>query len=486
MSENEVVSLPVVIAGEKRLPGDDAFEIKYDTGLTVRLYRPTVSDAVRMVNSDREALRRLSIDDITVFFDKVAKRWRDPSNPWLKTAFDLGVKTSGYDKHIIQSDIGEIGYALERPHQYDLIEADLGDASSLDEWVKNKAIYYRCWPKGLIAHVMVGNVPRASLFTIYRSLVTKNLTITKVPSRDVVSALCFANCIQETDPDSPITRALSALYWEPESEVENIIIQAADAVSVWGRGATVEALRRRVPGHADFIEFGPKRSLAVVMGEVQDLSRISMKAAFDVVSYDQEACFSVREIFVKGDVARFAELLGYWLDRYRTAIPRRILSKDAEMHVQRARIEASTEGWKVISSEGTDWTIVITDGLAQIQEHPLSRFVYVHPISSIDEVLPNIGRDTQTVSIEPWDDVWKYADALTMAGADRIVPIGRHSKLRPGFIHDGFHPLRRMVRWVAVERPMSYKYQFTAASVSELEWNLYEKVFEDIPQPQSA
>ena len=73
-----------------------------------------------------------------------------------------------------------------------------------------------------------------------------------------------------------------------------------------------------------------------------------------------------------------------------------------------------------------------------------------------------------------------------MAGADRIVPIGRHSKLRPGFIHDGFHPLRRMVRWVAVERPMSYKYQFTAASVSELEWNLYEKVFEDIPQPQSA
>ena len=255
MMSAQMHDLPVLIAGRRKDPGPDAISLDYSEGLTVRLHRPTMADARTMLASDPRPLREMSFDDITIFFAKVRDRWMDPANHWRRIAIELGSRVTGYAERIIESDVEYLGRTLDRPKQYDFVETDLGDAQLLDEWRPSRAVYNRCWPKGIIAHVMVGNVPLASLFALYRSLATKNITIAKVPSRDVVAALAFANCIYDTDPGHPVTRALSCLYWEAASEVEHAVIGGSDVLSVWGRGETVEALKKRVPPGSEFIEF---------------------------------------------------------------------------------------------------------------------------------------------------------------------------------------------------------------------------------------
>jgi long-chain-fatty-acyl-CoA reductase len=479
-----VHDIPVLVGGRQREPGIDPIEIAYADGPTVRLYRPTIDDARAMLSTDPSPLRDLPFDDITIFFTHVRDRWLDPDNHWRRLALELGPRVTGYADHVVRSDVDYLGHTLARQKQYDFVETDLGDPYLLDEWRPDRAVYHRCWPKGIVAHVMVGNVPLASLFALYRSLVTKNITIAKVPSRDVVAALAFANCIYETAPDHPVARALSCLYWPAGSDVEHAIIEGADVLSVWGRGETVEALKAKVPQGREIIEFGPKRSMGVVLPEAGSSRELGARLAFDAVMYDQEACFSLQEVFVAERAEELAQAIAHALACYESTIPRRALSIDQQAHIQRARLEAQADGWQVFAPDDTSWTVVLTDAPTTLQEHPLARFVYVHPFDDLADVLRRIDRDTQTVSLAPWSSLWAVADRFTAAGADRIVPTGRMTRFRPGLTHDGFRPMARMVRWVSVERDISFKYKFTDVAKDVYDARLYGVALD--PQPSDG
>jgi len=466
---DERLELRALIAGELREPVGDVFEFEYGSDLTVALPKPDEGDAKLMTCADGEALRRLSIDDLTIFFAEVANRWADPTNRWRQIVSEFGPRVTGYASKTIEADMATLVETLQRHKQYDFIASDLGDPALLDEWAADRAVLRRLWPKGVVTHVMVGNVPLAALFTLYRSLVTKNVTIAKVPRRDVVTALCFAMCIHETDPTHPVTRSLSALYWEPESDVEDQLIARSDVLSIWGRDESVTGFKRRIPSGVDFVEFGPKRSFTVVLDGVSDWEDAARRVAFDVALYDQEACFSPQEAYVQGDPAHLLEPLTRWLTLAATNVPRRELTADTHAHIQRTRIEALAQGWTVHAPAGTDWTIIQTDRPVPVEETPLARTLYVHPIADIGDVIPFIDRDVQTVSVGPWDRIDEVRDTLTECGADRLVPLGRMGQFRAGFLHDGFEPMRRLVRWATIERPLDYKYRFTRPGAVERE-----------------
>ena len=220
---------------------------------------------------------------------------------------------------------------------------------------------------------------------------------------------------------------------------------------MWGRGETVDAIKKRVPQGVEIIEFGPKRSIGVVLDGVDDMEDLARRLAFDVIMYDQEACFSCREIFCQSSSGELADALADALDRYEQVIPRRELGVDQDAHVQRARIEAMTNGWRVLQSANTEWTVIITDGPVRLDEHPLARVLYIHPVLTSDEILNHIDNDVQSVTIAPWTRCEELADAVTAAGADRVAPPGSMSRFRPGVSHDGFYPMNRMVRCCALE-----------------------------------
>jgi long-chain-fatty-acyl-CoA reductase len=167
---------------------------------------------------------------------------------------------------------------------------------------------------------------------------------------------------------------------------------------------------------------------------------------------------------VVGDTDEFVDALGTWLTKASSAIPRRVAGIDGDTHVARTRMEAAGEGWRVVSPDTTDWTVVVTDGPTPMPDHPLSRLLYVHPVSGAGEVVATVDHNVQTVGVEPWDRVMDVAGDLTAAGAVRIVPAGHMGIMRPGFVHDGFHPMRRMVRWVTVERGYEQRYRFMTGS----------------------
>lgn len=450
--KTEEVRFPILVAGKRIEDAVDSHYVEYAGGLRIAMPAPTRKQIEAALNTDRDLLRRLPMREIIDFFDAVAREFARPGNVWREKARHFGPKVTGYHPDIIDRDINFLCGASLHFELYDLLETDLGDAAVLDDWTRSKGTYFRAWPKGVVSHVMVGNVPLASFFTLVRSLLTKNITIAKVSARDVVMPQSFVQCMYDVDPGHPVVKALTAVYWKPESDIENMVLNRSNVVTVWGQSRSIDSVKSRLQYGTDIIEFGPKRSVALLLDGVKDWDHVGLMMAYDIINYDQEACFSTQEAYVVGDPKPLAESLARWLEQYGKNIAPTSRTCDVHAHVQQFRMEAMAEGWQVISPRETDWTVIVTDGPTKLMQHPLTRTIYIHPCTDVQQAYDLMDDDVQGVTVEPFEKVWEVAEPLTRLGADRIIPVGHTGWPTEGFIHDGFHPMQRMVRWSAIER----------------------------------
>lgn len=469
------VALPILVNGELVYRTDaEPHVVAYDSGLDITIPRLTDDVVDAVVGSDRLALAELHLDEITVFLNRVGRLWGDPDYPGRKEAVDLASQLTGYHPVMVAGDYQRIARACDRAKLYDIVETDLGDPLLLDDWIPRQSVLLRCEPKGRALHLMVGNVPLAGLYTIVRGLLTKNVTVAKLPKRDLVSTLAFARTFVDVDPDHPITRALSVLYWPGGDAVEQRFLQASDVVCAWGQRASIEAVKPKVPIGVDLLEFGPKESLMFIGGPEEEWGNVALRAAYDLSVYEQEACFSPQRLFVEGDADAFSAQLADNLDAIMARLPSGEVSVDKSAHITRARQEAKFDGYTVRQSAGSEWTVItVPPEEFPTFDHPLGRTVYVHPVKRLEDAVGQIHRETQTVGVHPWARGRELGVQLTRAGADRVTEVGLMSRPRPGFVHDGMRPLHSMVRWVAVERGLDYRGRFRDDSRDQFETKIF-------------
>jgi long-chain-fatty-acyl-CoA reductase len=475
-SHNEQILLPIIVNGEVMHARDLPYQtIHYDTGVDLAI--PIITDDMKskLIHEGKNLLVDVHFDDITIFLEEVGKRWSNPSYHYHQEAVRLASRITGYSPHILEEDYQRIGRSLSRGKLYDLVEGDLGSTLLLDDWVPRQSVYMKVQPKGTVLHIMVGNVPLAGLFTITRGILSKNKTIAKLPSRDLISSLFFALTFVDIDPNHPVTRSISTVYWPGGSEIETEVMKDSNVVCAWGQGESILNVKKRVPVGVDFVEFGPKESLLLIDANEGDLDDVCMRAAYDICVYEQEACFSPQRIFVEGDLHVFTEYLAKWLDIIQARLPVGHMSIDKKAHIQRTRLEASFLDMEVHKPDNLQWTIIVTGSAYNSMEHPLSRTIFIHPVNHLEEAVEYIHEDIQTVGVHPWRRGEHLAELLTSRGACRITEVGLVSRPRPGFAHDAMLPLQRMVRWVSLERGLDYKGKHRATSQEDFIKSLYKK-----------
>ncbi len=470
-------TLPILVNGEPRdgAPGGAAHELRYDTGARVLIPKLTPGLTAEIRSAPAAALDGLHLDDITLFLNEVGRLWGDPRYPGRMEAARVASAVTGYSRQTLEEDYTRIARALTRAKLYDIVDADLGTGLILDDWIPSQSVYVKARPKGRVLHLMVGNVPLAGLFTLVRSVLTKNTTVAKLPSRDPASCLYFAKAFHDVDPDHPITRSLSVVYWPGGSDEEDAFIGDADLVCAWGQGASIAAIKRKIPLDTAFLEFGPKESLHLIGAPYGDLDNLAMRAAYDISVYEQEACFSPQRMFVEGDARQFADALARWLDKLLVRLPAGFRSADRRAHLGRAALEAEFDGHTVMRGGDGEWMVVLVSGGERgPYEHPLSRTIYVHPVADLRDAIGEIHAQVQTVGVHPWSRAQDLADDLTRAGADRITEVGLMSRPRPGFTHDAMRPLHSFVRWVTLERGLAYKGRFRDSDRGAFERSVFQ------------
>ncbi len=472
------IELPIIVCGEIiDHENREKIVIKLENGVEVSLPELTEGDIDKIIKSRLNTnLHKMHFDDITIFFQKVAKFWFAEKNEFRDEAARLASIVTGYPESIVCRDYKMTSELfLDRSQLYDQIDLELGNRWYIDEWVPCLSCLIKAQPRGLVTNVLVGNIPIASTFGMFRSLVVKNNTVCKLPKKDPINALYYAMSFLKVAPENPITKSTSIVYWERDSWQEQRILEASDAVCLWGGEQSINEIKKKIKMGTKILEYGPKRSLCMIdlnnIDPDDRLDDIALRAAHDFSIFNQEGCFTSQELYIASQDELFDKFIKYFakaMDHFLKVYPKGEIMADNKAHVLLTRSEQQLVGAEVISTENHDWTIIISKDRKRIQSHPLSRTAVVHRIEKLEDAMEAINSYTQTVGIYPWKASEKLRDDITIRGADRIVAIGMANYARVGFPHDGIWTYNQLVRWVNVERDIDFKGKLINASKEEL------------------
>ena len=475
--------LPIVIAGRRidRTSGDDQ-RITTRTNQHIDLpYLDTViADHLESLPGD--TLADVSIHEIISFLHNVGHNWKSPEYSRRRLYIRHLCKFLGYSEAMAEAEANWIAFNLSSHFRlYDSLSAELGGWQMLEDWIPNEEAYIRALPHGKVFHLVPGNVPLSSVVSIIRAIITKNVSIVKASSDDLITPITLALSFMDVDRDHPVTRSLSVVHWPggKDEAHHRQLVASANAVCAWGATDSIEWAKRNAAPDSALLTFGPKRSLAVIGGDA-DLEKAARALAHDVSVYDQRACFSIQHVYYEGDTDDLMEHLAAAFENIELLLPKGEHSFDERAGVSLSRLQSDFSCSKTISSAKGAWTIIAAPA-GESDIHPLGRTVYLHAINTLTEVEPYIDRHTQTVAVYPADLAIAVRDRYTRQGACRIVELGMNNIFRVGGAHDGIFPLQRLVRMASMELPSKANIKGIAIPVDQTRFLEEDRFLEFIP-----
>ncbi|MEH3086504.1 MAG: acyl-CoA reductase [Xylophilus ampelinus] len=417
-------------------------------------------------------LRTMAVSEIVAAIDRAVARLLDRNDPWRRQAELLLPIASGYDAEMVR--LGLTGYlkTFRAAQLHRFVAEDFANPKVLDGFqpaAKGGAV--RALGPDLLVHSWAGNVPALSLWSTVCGLLVKAGSIGKLPSAEPLFAGWFAQLLAEVHP--PLADCLAVVWWRGAGgEDASALYAQADAVVAYGGNASLDAIRRRLPVTTRFLPHGHKLGIGFVGAEALDTRKapeLARRAAWDVMRYDQQGCYSPHVFYVErgGAVAprAFADYLGGELANLERRFPRRALDLDESAAVAKWRQAVE---WDILSAgpggssdrlvrpDAGAWSVAYRDSLRALAPSALQRSVQVVAVDALEDAVPVVaahGRFLQTAGVAAAPEaLYRLAGMLGAAGVTRISAIGAMSVPEAGWHHDGRFNLLDLVRMVEIEQ----------------------------------
>ena len=444
----QVKDLPALLWGERWKSSHNVI-LSGPTKMQVRI--PCADEAfVKAVSHYPRDLQDTPVDAILGFLKNVGRNWRTKEYVRRRLYVKALQDFKGYSAKMAENEADWIAFMLCSDYRiHDSIVAELGTVHALDEWIPKEETYVRALSRGLALHILPGNVPLSSVVSLLRALVTKNASILKLASEDPFTPIAIAQSFTDVDPNHPVTKAVSVVYWpSDDNPVGRQVAQQSDVLIAWGDTDAIAWARRNAPVQGEVLSFGPKRSFGIVDADA-DVAEAATACALDASLYDQRACFSLRQVFVHRQIAApFVQALNTALERFAAMAPNGSHASDDQADVALSALEWQFAGAEVVSTPS--WTTVVCEA-DDVRRHCLGRTVFVHVVDDVSEALAHADASVQTVGTMPWRTGLQLREALGRRGVSRVVELGLHNVFRVGGAHDGVQPLQRLVRWITHE-----------------------------------
>ena len=423
--------------------------------------------AQRVKHASAQHLKTMTVSEIIAVIDRAIARLLDPDDPYRRQADALLPIVSGYDAEMVRLGLTGFFKTFRAPQLHRFVAEDFANPKVLDGFqpaAKGGAV--RAYGPQLLAHSWAGNVPALALWSLVCGLLVKAGNIGKLPSAEPLFAGWFARLLAEVHP--PLADCLAVVWWRGAGGDDASALYAqADTVVAYGGNDALHAIQRRLPVTTRFLAHGHKLGFGVVSAMALDAQKapaLARRAAWDVMRYDQQGCYSPHVFYVQrgGPVSprNFAGYLAGELSNLQRRFPRRALELEESTAV--AKWRQSIE-W-TLSPDGADaligdpaapWSVAYADDAASLAPTALQRSITVAGIDALDDVAPLVEArreflQTAGVAATP-EELYRVAEQLGAAGVTRISAIGAMSMPEAGWHHDGRFNLLDLVRMAEIE-----------------------------------
>ena len=419
-------------------------------------------DALITLRTEPGPLFDVKLNEILDFLAETGERMRLDRGGYLREAVDRIAATNVLPRSVIEHNVRMAADYLNKAKLLEYAEQNLGNARVLDEWLPRvdstgRRSFTRAFPPRLI-HVLPGNSPLVSAQSIALGAMVKAVNLFKMGSSDPFMAVAILRTMLDVDPDHPVPRSMSAVYWRGgDEQVERAIFQPQyfDKIVAWGGGDAINNVIKYLMPGLQLVSFDPKTSISMIGIEAFDsdevLDEVSTRAANDVGLLNQEACVCSRVLFVEGDrrqVDRFCERL------QRKLVDRNALSGKAPPLPR--DLAEEVDSMRLMDEEFGVWGIGDGSGLVvrsdePVDFHPINKTANVVHVKSLREALKYVNVATQTVGVYPPARQVELRDGLASGGAQRIVRLGDAGGQSIGAPHDAMYVMHRFVHWIVHE-----------------------------------
>lgn len=455
-----VVSAPFFLRGEL-VEGKEMSHRSRDLGVMFATPKVALDRAVHP-RPDVPPLLNVPLAEIIDFLVETGERIRDPKNPFVADCVDRMSATHILPRSVLEGQVAAASAYLDKRLLWAVVEQNFPDPKALDEWVPKRDFtgrksFVRAFAPRLI-HVLPGNSPGVAVKSIAHGAMVKAVNLFKMSSSDPFTTVAILRTMADIDPDHPIVRSMSAMYWRGGDEsVERVLYrpQYFDKIVAWGGGSAIDNVVKYLGPGFQLVSFDPKTSISMIGAQAliddETIDRTAELAATDVMVLNQEACVASRYLYVEGTQAR--------VDTFCERLHAHITTKAADSGDTRPldpELREQIDTLTMLDDEfavwgRTDGTGVVIRSDEPVDFHPINKTANVIRVDTLDDAVKWVNVATQTVGFYPFDRMADYRDRLASGGAQRVVHLGEAGPSTIGNPHDAMYPLHRFVHWMAHE-----------------------------------
>jgi Acyl-CoA reductase (LuxC) len=407
-------------------------------------------------------LRERRAADVHAALADTLDAWCGPASQWQRALADALPAVSGFSAEMVREGLarGLAPYTGGALHA--LVRDELGGPERQDAMRGTRVDGF-----ATAATVLAGAIPLPTFVAITAPLALHTPVLVKPSMHDPVSAALFVRSLAARDPLLGACVEIATFHRDDTESLAALC--EAECVVATGSDAAVAAIARCFEasrGHAAsgprrFVGYGHRSSLAMLGSHAtrgDALTATATALALDIALWDQLGCLSPLAVHVVGAdrraAGRVAEALAAALAAAEQRSPRGRIEPAAAAAIARERAEAEMRDATVLSSRGTEWSVVCEPD-AQRRSAPLHRFVRVKPSASVEACLAALrpqGGQLAAVALAGFGaDTAEIGAALAELGASRVCAPGAMQSPPLGWPRDNLRVLLPLARFGALE-----------------------------------
>lgn len=296
--------------------------------------------------------------------------------------------------------------------------------------------------RGILFHVTPGNVPVNFAYSLFAGLVTGNINIVRVPSKNFEQVSLIINAIKMVLLNgrykSIFSKRLYLVRYNRDSSATAFFSTLCDVRIIWGGDKTIDEIRKSpIPPKSTEVTFSDRYSISLINADKYskhpDKANVALGFYNDTYLFDQNACTSPQTIYWFGsnkevEIAKSE----FW-----EMLQRTLHEKKFEMQPILAVDKLTSFYSQAIFFGDIEREPHVTNDIWRIKNGSVHRDINLFRcssgyfnevnVSSLDELLPVINRKFQTIGYFGFtkEELENWIKRRKPLGIDRIVPIGR-------------------------------------------------------------
>jgi hypothetical protein len=296
--------------------------------------------------------------------------------------------------------------------------------------------------RGIIFHIAPSNVPVNFAYTLLVGLITGNINIVRVPSKDfeqvkiIIDAI--NNVVQRDKFSSFIFGRVFLVRYDRDSDATRFFSSICDVRVIWGGDETINQIRKSViPSKSYDVTFSDRYSISIIDSKsyLNYFNKIKIARDFynDTYLFDQNACTSPHAIYWLGEAKDIGLAKNLFWNNLEQVLKEKEFQLQPILAVDKLTTfysQAINHG-NVLMEKNSSNAIFRVNNLSIREELDYFRcnsgYFNETSILSLDELNPIINRKFQTIGYFGFKkrELLDWVEKSKLLGVDRVVPIGQ-------------------------------------------------------------